>query len=63
MIVKIEMVESEILRAIAEYISRTYGVTIEASQLNVEVKSKQNYKSEWEAASIRVNASVTAKDD
>lgn len=61
--VAIMMVEQEIKEAIVTYINSKYGVTIDATFLHIEVKSKQNYRSEWEKAAIRVNASIPAKED
>lgn len=58
MIIKVELTEPEIMNAIREYISRLTNVEIESGDLRVEVKSKQNYKSEWEHAAIRVNCDV-----
>lgn len=60
MIIKVELDEKEIMKAIAEYISRKTNVEVSSKSLCVEVKSKQNFKSEWEKAAIRVNTYVYA---
>lgn len=59
--VKIEMAESEIRAALAAYVERHYGASVDPRELHVEVKSKQNYRSEWEKADIRVAATCTMK--
>ena len=53
MIAKIELSEEEIYKAIAQYIQRETNISVDPNCIRVEVKSKQNYKSEWEQASIR----------
>jgi hypothetical protein len=58
MIVKVELTEPEIMTAIADYIMRKVGVEVATKSLFVEVKSKQNYKSEWEQAAMRVSCDV-----
>jgi hypothetical protein len=59
-IIKVALTEAEVMKAIAEYISRKTNVDVSPSALFVEVKSKQNFKSEWEKAAIRVNTEVFA---
>lgn len=56
MMVNVTMVEVEIRQAISEYIANRYGVSLDPKQLNILVKSKQNFKSEWETADIKVDA-------
>jgi tetrahydromethanopterin S-methyltransferase subunit A len=51
--VDVKLDEDEIKQAIADYIDKKAGVIIDAEQVIVEVKSKQNYRSEWEHAAIR----------
>lgn len=58
MIIKVALTQPEIMQAIAEYISRKTNVDVAPSELRVEVKSTQNYRSEWENAAIRVNCDV-----
>lgn len=58
MLATITLVEEEIRRALSEYIARTYGVSIAPDQLPLMVKSKQNYKGEWEQASMKIDGEV-----
>lgn len=53
--IRVTMIEVEIRQAIAIYLENKYGVSVQADDLHIEVKSKQNYKSEWELASIRLD--------
>lgn len=50
---KVELSEPEIRAAIASYVADRTGVTIQEGEIVIEVKSKQNYRSEWEKAAIR----------
>jgi hypothetical protein len=52
---KIDLSEDDIRVAVKEYVEHIYGMTIGPGKatLTIEVKSKQNYKSEWENASYR----------
>lgn len=59
--VSILMVEQEILLAVAQYLQREYGVTVSTAGLHVSVKSKQNYKAEWEQAAIKIECSTSAQ--
>jgi hypothetical protein len=55
---KVELTEAEIMLAIAAWIEAQTGVAVPVKGLFVETKSKQNYKSEWEVAAIRVSCNV-----
>jgi hypothetical protein len=59
---KIALSESEILSAVRSYIAAQTGIEVASSEIKIEVKSKQNYRSEWEEAAIRCefNAKVQA---
>lgn len=48
----IEISEKEITEAVRTYIQERTGISLEF-ELVVETKSKQNYRSEWEAAAFR----------
>lgn len=61
--VSIMMVEDEIKDAIVAHIASHYGVTVSKQSLNILVKSKQNFKSEWETASIKVDCQLSAERD
>jgi hypothetical protein len=52
--VSIKLDENDIRSILANYINNNYGTAIAADSLRIEVKSKQNYRSEWEHASIRL---------
>lgn len=58
--VHVAMDETEIRTAIAEYIFREYGIMMKPGELEIQVKSKQNYKAEWERAAIRVDVDCIA---
>lgn len=51
--VSVSLDEKEIRRAIADYVEKQTRVSIQPGDVKVEVKSKQNYRSEWEVAAIR----------
>lgn len=51
--VAVSLQEQEIKQAIADYVHTRSGVAIRPDAVTVEVKSKQNFKSEWEQAAIR----------
>jgi len=52
---QVALTEKDIQAATEAYIEKEFGVRITTSQtrLVIEVKSKQNYKSEWEQAAYR----------
>ena len=53
---KIELKDTEVKQILIDYIKKELGnVEFKASDLIIEVKSDQNYKSEWEKASIRAH--------
>lgn len=58
MILHVSLEENEIRQILADHLSRVFNVEISAEDLPIEVKSKQNYKSEWERAAIRINTQV-----
>jgi hypothetical protein len=58
--VAVELDRNEIKKAIAKYVSQLYSVDVETDLLVLEVKSKQNYRSEWEEADCRVKATLEA---
>lgn len=55
MTVKIDINEIEAREIIRDYISKQVGFTVDAKYAHFEVKSKNNYKSEWENAAFRVS--------
>lgn len=58
MVIKIELNETEIRNILAAYLNNEFGLNISGEYLPIEVKSKQNFKSEWEQASIRVAVDI-----
>lgn len=58
----IELNEEDIKRLIFEYIQKKLGtVEFQQSAVKILVKSKQNYRAEWENASIKVDAQLEFK--
>lgn len=52
--IKIVIDEKELTNIILEKLQETLGnIDISAKDIKIEVKSKQNYKSEWESANFR----------
>lgn len=57
MIVKIDYTEEDLIQLIKWDIAAKTGLetTDDKVKVTIEVKSKQNYKSEWEVAAFRAN--------
>lgn len=55
---KVELHQSDIQEAIRDYIENHLRLSIPKDDIKVEVKSKQNYRSEWEEAAIRCSFSA-----
>lgn len=54
MSIKIEIDEHKLKEIIYEYLERKLGDTLlKEDKINILVKSKQNYKSEWEKADFK----------
>ncbi len=51
--INIEIDESDVRALVVEHLSGLMGTTLSAEDVIIEVKSKQNYKSEWERAAFR----------
>lgn len=56
--VAIKLDENDIREILASYINRTYSTAILPKDLKIEVKSKQNYRSVWEQADIRLEQDI-----
>lgn len=54
--IKIEIDENKLKELVADYIESRTGQSIPIDKIKIEVKSKQNYKAEWETASFRASA-------
>lgn len=55
---QVEITEPEIRKILSAFIYEKFNVEIKPELLNIEVKSRQNYRSEWETADIRLNVSI-----
>lgn len=52
--IRIEITEEELKKLVIQQIEETLGsIAINENNVHIQVKSKQNYKSEWESASFR----------
>lgn len=54
----VELDEGEIRTILTDYVNDKFGTAFEPNDLPIEVKSKQNYRSEWERADIRIQVTV-----
>ena len=54
---KVELNETDVKYIVKKYLEENLNRYIEDTQIKMEVKSKQNYKSEWETAAFRVTYS------
>lgn len=53
MLIHIEIGEYDLKSLVYAHISKITGANITPDQVKIQVKSKQNYKSEWEEAAFR----------
>lgn len=51
--IHIEIGEADLTRLVLNFLSDKLNETLTEKDVIIEVKSKQNYKSEWEVASFR----------
>ncbi len=51
--INIEVDENTVKKLVLAHLETLCGVALEDTDVKIEVKSKQNYKSEWEVASYR----------
>jgi hypothetical protein len=51
--IQIEINEADLRRLVADKIGETMGAPISPDDILIEVKSKQNYRAEWEKAEFR----------
>lgn len=57
--IEITLTETDLKRlVIAELQSRLGNVVIEPKDVRIQVKSKQNYKADWEVADFRATLSI-----
>ncbi len=58
--IQIELTETDVKALIVKHFEDLMGnVSIGRDNVTIEVKSKQNYKSEWETAALRANVVVS----
>jgi len=58
--VEIELTEEDVKKLVLAEIQRKSGdINLKLEDIKIEVKSKQNYKSEWEPADFRARVSVS----
>lgn len=58
--IEITLTEFDLKRLVADELQRRLGDTpLEANEVKIEVKSTQNYKSEWETANFRARISIS----
>lgn len=55
--VELEIGEKDLRELALEFIRERLHVNLDASDVVIEVKSKQNYRSEWESAAFRARVS------
>ena len=56
MLIEIKLTEKDLRELIIAYICKTTAISrdeLNSSAVRIEVKSKQNYRSEWEVADFR----------
>lgn len=52
--IHIELTEAELRELVLKHVESMLGdVPVDVKEIDIQVKSKQNYKSEWESASFR----------
>jgi hypothetical protein len=56
--IQIQITEKELRALVCEMLSRELSTPLQDGDIKIEVKSKQNYKSEWESASFRARVDV-----
>lgn len=56
--IMVEITEKELRQMVYEKLDQMTGCGIQADEIMIEVKSKQNYKSEWEKAEFRARVEI-----
>lgn len=57
--ISIKLNEDDIRQILSDYLYNKYQITALAKDLEIQVKSKQNYRSEWETANIRLEQELS----
>lgn len=55
---RVELNEQDIRDILATYINTEYGTNFTWQELPIQVKSKQNYRSNWEEAEIKIEVEI-----
>jgi len=56
--INVEMTEHDLKHQIVKWFETNTGLEIAPAEINIMVKSKQNYKSEWEVADFKATINV-----
>lgn len=56
--VSLKLDENDIRTILAHHINELYHTSVLPNDLEIQVKSKQNYHSEWETADIRIEQEI-----
>ena len=51
--VRVEISDKDVRELVRQFVSDKTGQPVRLEDVKIEVKSKQNYRSEWESASFR----------
>ena len=62
MLIKVELTEHNLKRLIKKHIEEKTGQVVSETDIHIEVKSKQNYKAEWEEAKFKASYDKFIKD-
>lgn len=54
----VELDEQTLRQLVIDHLSSILCVQMDASEVKIEVKSKQNYKAEWEKAEFRARLEI-----
>ena len=57
MSIEFEITEVELRSILRDWISQELNISLNVTDIDILVKSKQNYKSEWEKASFKATVS------
>ncbi len=53
--------EKQVMALLAAHIEKETGVSVEPTTMSFEVKTKQNYRAEWERGQFRVTVHTQVK--
>lgn len=57
--IKLTLDEVEIRNILSDHVQEQFSVYIEPAKLDISVRSKQNYRAEWEKADFKLDIEVT----